>query len=170
MSEHNDTTKRATFELAPETRVIAGRLGRLQPGETVSYDELTQLIGRDVTGSARHILESARKRAEREQGIALGCVRSEGIKRLEDEHITDIGDDAIVRMRRQSKRASRRMLNAAQQVGPELSVKVHARASVLGAIALCANDKRTKQIEQQITSGGNGQTLPAGKVLDLFKT
>lgn len=148
---------KAICEVAQDTRILAGRLGRLNPGELVTYNELSAIIGRDVRTDARPTLASARRIAQRDQRIALGCVHKAGIKRLDGAELPSVGDDAIACIRRKATRASRLMLTAAENVTltDEARLQLNARASSLGTIALCASAKACARIETAVKNNGN---------------
>lgn len=157
-------------EVAQDTRVLSGRLARLAPGELVTYNELTALIGRDVRTIARSTLNSARHIAERDHGLAFGCVHRSGIKRMEGGELPSIGDAAISGIRRKATRASKRMLHAAEKVvlSDEARLQLNARASSLGTIALCSSSKAAARIEEAVKNNGNME-LSVSATLAMFQ-
>lgn len=68
-----------------ETQLLEQRLLKMEPGEFVSYDDLTAVCGVDVRGAGYPLLASARKAAGRALSTIFDAVRGEGIKRLEED-------------------------------------------------------------------------------------
>lgn len=137
-------------EMAATTRVLAGRIGRMQVGEMVTYKELDELIGGDVRSADNAgRLRSARHVALREHGVATESVRGEGIKRLGGHDLPGVGDAALGRVRRASRRAVRTMLTAAGklELDPKASTAINARASLLTMIQTTTSNKAITRAE-----------------------
>ena len=103
------TKKRSLPELSVDTQVLAKRLLALELNELILYDELTEIVGRDVRHQpVNGLLRSARYIVLRDAHIVTEAVRGEGIKRLDDEGIAQLGDQHIARIRRASRRTAMR--------------------------------------------------------------
>lgn len=154
-------------EMSGDARILLGRLRTLAVGDVVTYRELSDLIGRDVQGPARGTLDTARKAAEREYGMALGTVMKQGIKRLAASELSSIGDSAFGRIGRTARTAAKRMFRAAStlEVAPPDAAAIAARASGLAAIGLMAKPSSLQKIEQ---AAQNGKELPTATTLRLF--
>ena len=75
-------------------------------GETVTYARLTDALGKPVTG-ATGALSSARRIAQREDGVVFGVIRGEGLKRLDSEGIVDLSGVRTQSVRRHAHRVVR---------------------------------------------------------------
>lgn len=156
------------FSRSTQTSIIIELL-RVSPLDVVvSYSKLSDAIGEDVSGRARYHLSSAVK-ALYDEGIPFGTVRGEGVKRLKAEEVPSIGDHALQKIRRGSKRARKRMgvINGMNDVSNEVRVKVNTAASMLGVIETFAANKSRKTVEAEVekTQG----PIPPMKLLEALK-
>lgn len=156
-------------ELSSDTRVIASRLCKLEPGQVISYDELNTLIAGNVRNGKAHNLHSARRVISREHGIATGTVRGVGVKRLMPGELPSIGDEACQRARRTARRGVKRLIEAASKTTMDqtTSTMLHARVSLLGAIAHAGSTSGIKRVEQELANTKSGE-LPVSRTLALF--
>lgn len=67
-----------------ETRLLYGRLRTLQPGELVTYDDLSAELGKDVRQSW-HYLTTAREWLEKDDRIVTECDPGTGVRRVTNE-------------------------------------------------------------------------------------
>src|SRR5262245_24417090 len=74
-------------ELSTDTKLLYERLKLLQPNEVVTYDELSQIVGRDVRKQSRSNLTSAVRRCGNEDNIVIDTVINVGVKRATDQMI-----------------------------------------------------------------------------------
>lgn len=79
-----DKKSRPAFVATVETTLIFRRLAKMAPGEVVTYDELSALIGQDVRG-VRGYITSAMNRARNEYRLVFENVSEVGFKCLDDE-------------------------------------------------------------------------------------
>lgn len=156
-------------EATVDTRMLYKRLSEMNPGESVSYTDLSNIIGRNVQGDARFNLNTARKMVEREDSKTFGVIINEGVKCLEDKEIVITGGNAIDRIRRYSGRAARRFqcISDMGKLTNEEKIKLNANASILGAIAFIGRAKNIKKIEAAVMA--TQEQLPYAKTLDVFK-
>lgn len=157
-------------EASVDTRLLRDRLLKLNHDETVSYAELSEVIGRDVQTVARSNLASARRMAERE-GVILDAVSRVGIKRLTSGAAADsTGPRIRERIRRAASRGARRIaVIPFAELTAEQRIKTSAEASHLGALRAFAADKQTRKIEQQIDKQ-QPQQLALAKTIKVFET
>ena len=161
--------KHAIAELSVDTQVIEKRLAQLNPGETVSYGELSKLIDRDVQGPARHVLESARRRLLKDKQMVFDAVWNEGIKRLEDSDIALLGRRALKHIGRTAKLCVRRQACADYESLPvDTRRTMDASNSMLGAIHAVTKPSMTKKIEDKVAQ--TQARLPIGTTLEAFKS
>ena len=65
-------------ETSADSRFLAERLAKVEPKGEVTYDELSEVIGRNVQNGARSSLATARKIACRDHKIVFGVDRGKG--------------------------------------------------------------------------------------------
>lgn len=156
--------------MSSNTRVLAGRIGRMQPGEMLRYEDLSSLIG--VDGKSRKWrgwLRSAQRVALRENGVVTECVIGEGLKRLSGDELPAIGDSAQKRIRNCANGAVRKIMGGikATPVSGEALTAVNVRLSMLGAISAFGANKTTQRIESAVRENGNAE-LAVQKTLEAF--
>jgi hypothetical protein len=157
-------------ELSLDTRILVERLKALRHDEEVTYQELSELIGRSVQGEARHTLQSARRIVEREERIVTACVRNQSVKRLADAVVvTTVGVNARQGMRRKAARAIRKLVAVDFPNLPnELKVKQNAEVSQLGALRVFAKDTAQRKIAAHVQQDGTHGALAVSKTLAMF--
>lgn len=133
-----------------------------------SYGELSAALGgRDIQYGDRSILDRARKSVEKEHGVYIGTIYTEGIALVDD--LSGAADRTIRHISRASKRASRRILNAVNDDIPKAAqVGIFARISTLGALSIFTRQKSIKKIEGRIIETGQKE-LPTAETLRLFE-
>lgn len=154
-------------EMTADSRAVYERLGKAKIGDTVTYEELKALTRRDVQGVDRYILNTALKNALRD-GKVFGCVRTVGVKLLNDGEIISDAESVAPRIRRISRRASRR-LTAVQnfdKLPNEQKVKHNALLSVFGAITAMGRAKSIARVEQEVKR--TSQSLSLSATLEVF--
>jgi len=162
----NTIRKKAINELHTDTRILYNTLESKiikEGNDSVSYDELSKAIGRDVRQEARGLLNTARKHIEREHHITLEVVRNEGIKKTTD--YCGLMEKTTGHIGKQGRRTVSRVLNAIN--GQQLNSATAARLSQLGAINLFTRPKTVKRLEEHISSHERKE-LATAETLKLF--
>src|SRR6266567_3800615 len=151
----------ADFSRSAQTVALIEALRTAPIGKVVNYDSLSDIIGENIV-RCRHYLRSAIK-ALYDEGVPFGTVRGLGVKRLTSEEIPDIGDHAVVRIRRGSRLARKRMsvINAMNDVANETRVRVNTAASLLGILEHFSQNKSRQKIEAEVQKGTS--PIPPGK-------
>lgn len=155
-------------EISVEARLIYQAFTKLSPGESISYEELSEITGGDIRQN-RGVIYTAINRAQQDDGIIIGCVRKHGYKRLRDEEIASIGDYSISRIRRESRRGLNRVVKVQdfQALPEELKVKHNTSASILSAIHGALRKKALRCVESRVRESVD--KLPLAKTLEAFK-
>lgn len=155
-------------ELSIESKLIYQKLKEMKPGDFITYGELTGIIGKDIR-SVRHVLQTARKMAEREDKITFGVVTGEGIQCLGTSQIISTGDTAIRHIHRTAHRAARRFncVGDLAVLSNEEKIRMNTNISVIGALAHMTREKSIRKIEAHVTPTMNA--IPYAKTLDAFK-
>lgn len=163
------TTKRPTFARSIDTDVLVQRLINTQPGDTVGYAELSQLVGRDVQGDARSVLDSARAILERDANIVTGTVRGVGIRHLTDTDTINTGQLTIEHVRRVSRATARRIATLKDPASVPVNVRArqYAYLSTFGAFVHMTRPSKTRKIEAIARQAM--KELPLARTLEAFK-
>lgn len=165
--------KKTINELHSDTRILINRLESAFTTESrdfISYAELSQSIGgRDVQGSARGLLITARKHVQVSLKCLIRTVRNEGLKKTDDV-IGEI-DNTAKHVGRAVKRTIRECLVATdgKEMENQQSVEFHARMSQLGAIAVFTQKKAASRIEGKIKELNIHSDLPTAETIRLFE-
>lgn len=134
-------------EISPEVRAVAELLMGCQPGEVVTFLEMSAVIGSNIF-ARRHIITSARKMALQEAGTVFASERSIGYKRLEASAVAYVvGSSARSSIRKSARRGVKSILEGTRRVNdltPEIQRKVSAEMSALGLIEHIARDSNVK--------------------------
>lgn len=156
------------FELNPDTRLFTDLLLKMQQGQTLAYADLSRQMGRTVDGSDPY-LQSARNRAEKEEGFVFAFQKRQGIRRLTDAEIVAIGEAGAKSLRRKARREARRVANVADYESLTDADKARHQGSLalFGAIASAAKASTLRRLEQAAAEATG--PLPLGRTFELFK-
>lgn len=160
-------SRRPTFELSVDTRIVRDRLAKAAIGETVTYTELSDALGRKVGGGSPHI-QSAVRSLETD-GVIFGNIRGVGYQRLADAQIVDTVEHERKGLRRRARRIVHRLTSIGDFDGlPNASkIKHNAAVSAFGAIAAMLSPGKMKTLETTVESAQ--AKLPLAKTLEAFK-
>lgn len=140
----------STTERNADARAIKALLETIQVGETVTFDALSDAIGRGIRQSM-YLFYAAAKDLNGEIGAVFASVRGVGYKRLPGDALASVGETARRRIRRSAKGATRTITNAARRandLSPEQTRRINAELSVLGLAAHVAGSGFVKQVEE----------------------
>lgn len=147
-----------------DAQIIERHLETAEVGQLVTYAELSELIGRDVQGKGRYLLETA-KRALLRRGIVFETVRGEGIKRASDIEIVDHRQQDFDRIKRTAGRALNKLACVNQDsLNNEAKIKFNATASHLGVLRQLTSRKAIEAVEQQTRE--SKQQLPLARTIE----
>lgn len=138
-----------TTEISPDVEALVGALSGVSPGSAISYQELTSIIGRDVR-KHRHLIDSARRIAQREHGAVFAVEVGVGLSRLTLEQLPDVASTARRRIRSTARRGSKALRQGsarANDIHPEVQRKLNAEISALALIEHIAGDKSAAPVE-----------------------
>ncbi|XWN29950.1 MAG: hypothetical protein ROR55_21010 [Devosia sp.] len=161
------TLFRTSPENAADVEAIANKLREASIGGLVSYTAISAAIGRDIR-SHRHLLDHARKKVESETGSLFETLRGIGIRRLRSEETHTVGLGVIRKVRRAARRGVERLSKVrVNDLDRETANKIIAHRSQLGAISLVADGRKSATVAHEAER--TGSTIPAGRVLQLFR-
>ena len=159
--------KKTIQEMSADSRAVYQRLGKCKVGDVVAYQELSTLTRRDVQGKDRYIMETALRNSLRD-GRVFGCVRAVGIKLLADGEIVAEAEAIPGRIRRLSRRASRKLMAVRNfdALPNDQKARHNTLLSVFGAITAFGKDHNIGKVEQKVRE--TAQTLSIAQTLEAF--
>ncbi len=168
--EQEIVTRRPRFRISPETRMLADRIASLEVGETITYKELSSLVGEDVQKSAGGALRAARRMCQRDKQIVTDPVTNVGIIRLSDNETVASGDSVMRKIRRAARRGIDRVsaVSRFDDLPNESKIRHNALMSGFGVVAAFMKPKSIKKIEGAVNTAQTGQ-LPIGRTLEVFQ-
>lgn len=165
----NGTAKRHIGSTSIDTRTLVALMVKVPVGESITYQDLSSAIGRNVQGAARSVLESARHICERDYNIVFGVVQNVGLKHLTDTETINTGQAGIDHIRRTARKTARRIasLKDPNSVPNESKVRQFTYLSVAGALVHMTQQKQITRLEVKV--GQAAKELPLAKTLEAFK-
>ena len=159
--------KKTIPAISIESQKVIERLGWCEPGDFVSYQELSQIAGGDIQDGKYFALDTGRKRLERDRSYVFATVKNEGVKRLTDEEIVRTSEIGITKVRREARRSVRKLVCVDFDTLTNVAkIKHNARLSVFGALAIVTSAKKQRLIEQAVSE--TKTRLDVGQTLRLF--
>ena len=161
--------KKPNFYLSTETRQCKERLKQAEIGETVTYKELSDLIGRDIQ-EYRNPLSSARHALIRDHGIDFCCITGVGVRRLSDKEVVLSADYARKKIRKTSNREMKRLMNCVENfeaLPVDLQKKHNSEISAFLAMRHFTKESSLRKIQDKI-GGDVKRYLPTESTMALF--
>ena len=155
-------------ENTADIETLTAKLAEVSSGATISYADLSGAIGRNVQ-SHFWLLRKAIDTAERETGTLFEVVRNVGVKRLPSDEAPDVGLHCMRKIKRTAKRGVARLSAVrANDLSDTDRARMIAHKSQLGAISMVADGRKSPALIKEI--GETGQTIPAGRVLEVLRS
>jgi hypothetical protein len=160
-------TTRPSFEVHIDTRLLYQRLVASQIGETVTYADLSETISREVVGADSN-LQSALRRAFRDDNMVFSNIAKIGYKRLDDGEIVKSSSNDVSGLRRKAKKSSERLFKVKDYAGLSDAARIsHAtNASIFGAVSAFLTPRGIKAVQSGVTA--RGAELPVAETIKLF--
>lgn len=148
-----------------DTLIVERRLRETKPGDLVTYEELSTLLGRDVREFCLGCVSTARNSLQAES-IFFDTVANEGYMRLDNEQACKVAVHYVAGIKRKARRGMRHLSHVKyDQLSPEAQREHLTMSTQLGAVELFASGKAAKKIEGAVS----GSTpLAIGETLKLF--
>lgn len=165
--------RRPIAEMSSDRRILYNVIEShmVKGGEDfISYADLSKAIGgRDVQGEARGLLIGARKDVERDHGLLIEVVASEGLKRTKE--VNGVLERQIRHVGRTTRRQIRRAVNAMSTNGitNDEKILVNTNLSRLGVIEQFTHPKAAKAIEAKVRAN-EAKELPFAETLRMFES
>ena len=154
-------------EKSADTIIVENRLRNTQPGDLVTYNELSTLLGRDVREFCIGYVQTARKTLIGES-VFFDTVKSEGYLRLDVEQSCKVVSSYITRAKKTAGRGLRHLAHVEFAKLSDDGKRHHLTSSAqLGAMKLFSSGKAAKRIGTQVTPD-MATTLAIGETLKLF--
>jgi hypothetical protein len=152
-SNGNHNGKRPNFEASIEQQDLCKMLLKLEVGETLPYEDASNLIKGNVRAEKRHILQSARQTLLRQHQRVFGIIQGKGIYRMRDMEIVASSNASLSAIHRASIRAVRKLACAEfDALDNEHKIKHHVAASMLGMLAYTTSTSRIQKIENLVSA------------------
>lgn len=153
-------------EKSADTKVIEAVLREAKIGETVTYEKLSQAIGRDVRQFAKCAIRTARNTLLRER-VVFGVEANVGLTRLNDSEIVASTEHDRLRLKRIGGRAIKKLeVVDYEKLSTEDKRRHTTAAAQMGAIEMFASKSTTKRIESKVS--GDTKVLAIGETLSMF--
>lgn len=163
----DEKEKRPIFRATIETQEIYKRLTEANPGDVITYLELSELIGKNVQKDGNSHIQSA-KRMLLNDGKVFEAVANVGVKYCNDSESLHSGIAGIRRVRKAVKKSRKKMLCAEfDKLTSSDKIKFNTEFSLSGALECFLKPKTVSKIEQKVMM--TGKHIPYEDTLDLFR-
>lgn len=143
--------KKPIFAASADAKTIAHVLRQVAVGNVILYGELSRAISRNVCTDGRPAMDSARGIVQREDRMIFDAVRGEGLKRLADDEIVNLGDKARDHVRRASRKVVKKLVCVDYDtLSKEKQVKHNTSLSMFGVFCELATEKSTKRLSESV--------------------
>jgi len=164
-----DIDERPQFQKHPDTSLIERLLRTVKVGELITYDQLSEQLGRDYRKFCLSHGQSARRSLEK-AGVYFLAVPNEGYRRLsESEKITITGRSRLRNARSQTRKGlaviGRTNLSELDDATRREALTT---VSQLQAVQLFASGKSAKKIESKLQD--SNMTLALGQTIAMFQS
>lgn len=161
--------KRSVPALRAETEILCNRIAKLEPGELLTYAEMSKLIAQDVQGVARGVLTSARNKAANDFDVVTVTVIKEGIRRAMGADYGSIVSSALEHTRRKTRRALKHSLKMPQEeydgMPHEKQVDLNLKRTTASTLLHFSSPKVEKQLGAAVSV--KNSRLAIGDVLKI---
>jgi hypothetical protein len=133
-----------TQAISPDTRALADLFAAASVGDIVTYDQMSQAIGRPIAG-CRYLALRGMAIANRETGAIYGNIIRAGYRRLPAQDAHMLGAHARGRFRRTAKRTSAAIVAAvsnANDMPDDARRRAYAEVNAMALVRHIAADKQ----------------------------
>lgn len=144
---------RSTPENEAAVKWLIDRLRQVPTNDLITWLELKQSSGRDISGKDRHILDRARGRLVAEEGILFSPVVGVGLRRCSDVGAIDDGSRRVQSSRRAARRAANSLgcVKSFETLGADDKRRMLTLQSFAGLIDAVTKPSRMRQVEERMT-------------------
>lgn len=154
-------------KLSADVRALVELARGASPGNTVTYEAMSEAIGRNIQAKL-YIWLQAQEYLAKHEGILFANVRSVGYQRLTTEELPDVGVRARTRIRRISRRSARDLTEASRRANDmphDVQKKVSAEISTLKLTEHIASNRAQKKVEEDTEE----QVMPLAKTMESLR-
>lgn len=156
-------------EISLDSMTLYRKLEKLEEGETIEYEELSDLIKRDVRSEARGNLTTAVNRCRSNNQIVIKPVRGIGMRRVPNTEVTGVAADRLTRARRQTRQGLKELACVDyDKLDADQRVKHDSNAIMLGTLHAMSKPSKTAAIETKIKE--TNEKLTTQQTLEFFAT
>lgn len=161
-------SKPPSFQLSADTRFLVQRLQKATVGETVTYEQLGQEVGKPVVGGMP-ALQSAKRVLRRDFEMVFAAIHGVGLKRLNDVEIVGTAASTSKKLRRTAQRGVQTLTAVSDfsKLPREEQMRHSASLSIFGAVAEMNREPSIRKIEK-VAEAQRGE-LPFAATLEAFK-
>ena len=153
-------------EISIESQTIYTRLKELHPDDIATYEELSELIGRNVQHYRGHLTTAIRKCLS--EHIHIESVRNVGVKRMTSEATVKAGGRPLKHVSKVMRTARKKMTTVDyDKLTKVLQVQHNTYLTLYGTHSYFSKAQQIKQVEEKVVEAQ--RQLPIGKTLDIFK-
>lgn len=155
------------FEMSLETRLLVDMLSQVEPGQTVTFADMTAKVGVDVSGGYGP-LQSAKKRVFNDTGAVFSSIKGVGYARLRDGEIVEDAAADRRRVHRMATRATRKLAAVdfdALTVEQRLTHNVE--MTIFNAQRLLA--RKSSEAKIRGLASKNNEALTLARTIEAFK-
>lgn len=158
--------KTPAFQLSIDAQYLYNHIMKMKVGDVLTYEEMKNMLKKDVQTQYRYIISSARRKARRD-GIEFGTVSKVGIKRLNDSEIVGTSHSIYERTRRAAKRGVMVLQNANfDKLPDEQKTEYNTNMTLCGVLSTITSAKNVEKLHKRIAEIKT--TLPISRTLELF--
>lgn len=163
------TEKRTFPKISLDSQLLYDRLIQANPGDTISYEELNGIIGRNVQTEAYGCLYTARLKARSLDRKVFGVIANVGLKCLEDEEIIATSLDSVKRVRNRARSGLKSLicLQDYASLPDPLKIKHNAVAAILMVANRVTAPKNVTALEGRIAE--KMEKLTFKQTLEFFE-
>ena len=138
---------RSIFEQSADVKLLITHLHKKKEGEFASYKELSDVVGRPITGGDGY-LQSAKNCLERDYGVYFKNVRGEGYVRLDSAGMVNDTDRDKKTILRKADRALQKLGDAdfSELTEDEIKKANHNRTA-LGIVTFTTNPRNRRRLD-----------------------
>lgn len=157
-----------TSKNSADIAALKDYLRGVEIGELTTYEQLTQVVGRDIR-KHRYLLLQACNQLLSERNYTFGTVLRQGIKRLNADETVESSKHILSRIRGQCRRQARKLTSVdyATLSTDDLKRLHNGALSVFAAIAYSADSRNLHRLTESCQNHGP-QTLPTAATLRLL--
>lgn len=155
------------FEKSADAKIIESILLDCKVGVTVTYDELSKAIGRDVRKHALAALGTARQGVFKANKLVFGVETNVGLVRLTGEQIVASSSGKRNRITRISRKGLSELASVDFDLLDLETKREHVAASAaFGVVTMFANNSGAKKILSNVKA--DSKILSIGETIKLF--